>query len=67
MHTARFSDSGGGGVSLQRTPGQRPSLDRDPPGRNMGPGTETSLEGAMDQAARQEVTSYRDPIPLWTE
>ena len=24
---------------------------RDPPGRNMGSGTETSLEGAMDHAA----------------
>ena len=38
MYTARFSDSG-------RSPY------RDPPGRNMGSGTETSLEGAMDQAA----------------
>ena len=33
--------------------------------RNMGPGTETPLEGTWDQAARQEVTSYRDP--LWTD
>ena len=31
------------------------------PRRNMGQGTETSLEGTWDQAARQEVTSYRDP------
>ena len=53
MHTARFSDSGG---SPYRDPslGQRPqkehgTRDRDP------------LEGAWDQAARQEVTSYRGP------
>ena len=52
MRTARLSDSGGRGVSLQRPPpdidptGQRPSLDReppdgDPPRRNMGPGSES--------------------------
>ena len=32
-----------------------------PPKRNMGPETETALEGTWDQAVRQEVTSYRDP------
>ena len=40
--------------------------DRDPPRRNMGPETETPLEGTWDQTTRQEVTSYRDPPP-WTE
>ena len=48
---------------LDRPPEQRPpdrdTLDRDtpdqrPPGRNMGPRTETPLEGTWDQAARQE-------------
>ena len=34
-----------------------------PPRRNMGPETETILEGAWDQAVRQEVTVYRDPPP----
>ena len=29
----------------------------------MGPGTETLIEGTWDQAARQEVRSYRDPLP----
>ena len=43
--------------------GQRPFLDRDSPGRNMGPGTETPLEGTWDQAVRQEVTSCRTPLP----
>ena len=28
----------------------------------MGPETKTPLEGTWDQAARQEVTSYRDPL-----
>ena len=38
----------------QRTPRQRP------PGRKMGLETDPS-EGTWDQAAGQEVTSYRDP------
>ena len=25
------------------------------------------LEGTWDQAARQGVTSYKDPFPMWTE
>ena len=46
----------------------RDPMDRDPPrqrstGRNMGPATETSLEGACTQAVRQKVTAYRDPTP----
>ena len=48
-----------------------PLLDRDPPGekpplpqRNIGPGTERHPEGTWDQAARQEMTSYRDLPPL---
>ena len=52
--TGRFSDFGG---SLQRPP-----PNRDPPGQRI-PQTETPpLEGTWDQAARQEVTLYRDPI-----
>ena len=35
-------------------------LDRDPPRMNMDQG-QRPLEGTWDQAARQEVTSYRDP------
>ena len=34
-----------------------------PPRRNMGPGTEIPIERTWDQAARQEVRSYRDPLP----
>ena len=33
------------------------------PRRNMGQGTETPLEGTWDQAARQEVISYKDIPP----
>ena len=32
-----------------------------PPGRNMGLGTKTPLKGTWDHAARQEVSSYRNP------
>ena len=59
----------------QRPPGQRPSMDRDPPGqkhpmdrdppRQRTP-TPRPPEGTWDQAAGQEVTSYR-PHPWWTE
>ena len=51
----------------QRPPGQRPLRQR-PPGQrplDRDPWTETPLEGTWEQAARQEVTSYRDP--LWTD
>ena len=49
---------------LDRDPPDQNPLDRDPPGRNMGPGTDTPPpEGTWDQAARQEVTSYRNPPP----
>ena len=41
----------------------RETLDR----WNMGPETEIPLEGTWDQSARQEVTSYRDPSPQWTD
>ena len=45
-----------GGRSLFRgSLSGRPPVDRDPP------------EGTWDQAARQKVTSYREPFPLWTE
>ena len=44
------------------------SLSETLPRRSMGPETETPLEGTWDQAARHEITSYRDPLPhLWTE
>ena len=42
-------------------PAGRPSKRRHACAMNMGPGAETALEGTCDQAARQEVTSYRDP------
>ena len=51
------------GISVQReTPGHRqPPLDKDPSlQRNMGPGTQAP-KGTWVQAARQEITSYRDP------
>ena len=41
----------------------RPPWTENPPGRNMGPETEISLERTWDQASRQEVTSYKDPPP----
>ena len=59
--------------ALDREPsGQRFPWTENPPRKNMRPGTETPwkehgardrgpLEGTWDQAARQEVTSYRDP------
>ena len=50
--TARFSDSGGGSP-YRHPPGQRP------PGKNMGPETETP----PNKADRKEVT-YREPPPL---
>ena len=57
-----------GGLCPGRPPRQRP------PGRNMEPETETLYrnppEGTWDQAARQEVTSYRDPFtppPPWSD
>ena len=53
MRTTRFPVRGGGSV--------QPPLEADPPRRNMGPETQTPLEGTWDQAVRQEVTSYRDP------
>ena len=55
--------------SLHRDPpGQTPftetPLDRHaPPRRNMGPWTETPIEGRWHQAARQEDTSYRELPP----
>ena len=48
----------GGGESLPR---ETPPWTENPPGRNMGPETEIPLERTRDQAARQEVTSYKDP------
>ena len=71
MRTARMRPS----PHAHRDPGQRPpeqrSLDRDP--LNRDPWTESPLEGtlaqgqrplegARDQAARQQMTSYRDPL-----
>ena len=52
MRTALSSPYWGEGVSVRET------LDR----WNMGPETEIPLEGTWDQLARQEVTSYRDPL-----
>ena len=58
----------------QRSPRQRPPRHRPypwtetpPPRRNMGPGTETPTDGTWGQAVRQEVTSYRDPLPWVTK
>ena len=67
MHTPCCSDSGGEGRGLptETPPGQRPpdkgTLAQRPLRRNMGLETETLLEGTWDQAARQEVTYYRNP------
>ena len=47
----------------QGSPYRYPSLPRqwtETPGRNMGPGTETLPPRELRQAARQEVTSYKD-------
>ena len=52
-----------GGVSV-REGGLCAGMSMTPPRRNMGPETETPLEGTWDQAAREEVTSYRDPLPV---
>ena len=38
-------------------------LDRDSSRQNMGPGTETPVEGTWEKAARHEVTLYRPPPP----
>ena len=66
LRTAYFLLLGVGEVSLQRPPGQRPPYPRtETPWK--GHGTRDSdrpLEGTLDQAARHEVTSYRDPPPL---
>ena len=59
MRTTRFSD--GGGVLPTDPPEGKWDKGQRPLGRNMGPGTD-SLEGTWDQASRQEVTSYRDPL-----
>ena len=68
MHTAHSSPWRGslfGGSPWQRPPasGERPPLDRDPLDRDhpLGSKKETALKGTWNQAARQEVTSYRDP------
>ena len=51
----------------QRTPGQRPPGQRAPGERlpRQRPVDRDLLEGIEDQAARQEVTSYKDPS--WTD
>ena len=51
------------GVSGQRPPGRNIGPEAQTPIRNMGPETQTP-EGTWYQAARQEVTSYRDPLTL---
>ena len=72
MHTVRevsLTETPGQRPPGQRPPGRRPSWtetpqDRDPPGRNMRPSTETPFpEGKWDQAARQDVTSCRGNPP----
>ena len=72
MYTADFSDSLYRGpldkdpqteTPLQRPPRQRPWTKN--PWKEHGARNRDWLEGTWDQAARQEVTSYRDP--LWTE
>ena len=60
-----------GGDSLKRPPQTMTSctethLDRDSlPGRSMWPGREIILEWIREKAARQDATSYRDP--LWAD
>ena len=51
-------------LSVGETPWIETPLDRDPPGQRP-PWTETPIRRTWDQAARQEVTSCRDPP--WTE
>ena len=51
MHTAHFTDSRGSPY-MDPTPPTEPLLGRDPPGRNMGPGTEIPLEGTWNQIVR---------------
>ena len=64
---------GGGGLSLgspwtetaprTETPRRNMGPGIETPRRNMGPGTETTLpRGTWDQAARQEVASYRNHL-----
>ena len=50
---------------LHREPRHRDPLHRDPLHRDHF--TDTPSEGTWELAARQEVTSYKDPRPLWTE
>ena len=64
-HLSRRGGLCPGVVSVQRgrCPGEvsvRGSLSVN--GRNMGPKTEIPLDETWDQAAREEVTSYRDPL-----
>ena len=62
MRTARFSDSGGGLPTETPTGSNIVPLTEPPnPRRNIGSGIHTPLKGTWDQAARQKVTSYRDP------
>ena len=44
-------------------PGKETPWTETPPGKNMGPGTKTPQK-KHGKAARQEVISYRDPLPL---
>ena len=59
--TALFSDSGGSGLPTETTPMDRDPQTKTPLDRDLS----VPLEGTWDQAARQEVTSYRNPT-LWT-
>ena len=61
------------GFSVRETPWietpvkEHGTRDRDPLQKEHGTRDRTPLEGTWYQAARQEVKSYREPLPLWTE
>ena len=60
----------GMGVSVKEIspPKEHGISDRDPlPLKEHGTRDRDPPEGTWDQAARQEVISYRAPSPLWTE
>ena len=64
MRTANSSLYGGGGVCLWGVSMTETPMDKDPQ-KEHGINDRDPSEGTWDQAARQEVTSYRDP--MWTD
>ena len=63
MRTANSSLYGGGGLPLGGVYDRDP-MDKDPQ-KEHGINDRDPPEGTWDRAARQEVTSYRDP--MWTD